>query len=253
MVEIVAEVGSNHNGDWVTAMDLISTAKDAGADTIKFQHYPPERYGPHPMKVESLSKLQAAAKLVGIGFLCSVFDQQTLEDYLTECAPTRVKIASPELTDHDLLRACADAGLDIVLSTGMSTEEQIAESVAIIEDLGAKVTLLHCVSSYPAPDFEMNLRAMRRLSRYGPVGLSDHSLDPVVAPVMAVALGAVMVEKHFTLDPNQEGPDHRYALGLLDFEAMTAAVYVAEQMLGDGRKRVMPSEDPTDRRTPAWR
>ncbi len=99
-----------------------------------------------------------------------------------------MKIASPELTHHDLLRACAAAGLDIILSTGMSTEQQVSEAVAVIERGGVKVTLLHCVSSYPAPPEEMNLRAMRRLSRYGPVGLSDHTQYPVIAPTIATAL-----------------------------------------------------------------
>ncbi len=251
-VEIIAEIGSNWNGDQDEAEDLFEAAAKCGADTVKFQHYPDDRYGPHPMSLDDLDLFDDFARQMGVGFLCSVFDEKTLNEYIEGCSPTRVKIASPELTDHRLLGACADAGLDIILSTGMSTEQQISEAVQLIEDKGAKVTLLHCVSSYPAPPQEMNLRAMRRLSRYGPVGLSDHTLDPVVAPVMAVALGATIIEKHFTLNTAQAGPDHSYAMSPEWFTWMVDAVRMAEQMLGDGRKRVMPSEDPMDRRTVAW-
>ncbi len=250
-VEIIAEIGSNWNGDQDTAEDMFETAAKCGADTVKFQHYPDDRYGPHPMSLDDLDLFDDFARQMGVGFLCSVFDERTLNEYIEGCSPTRVKIASPELTDHKLLGACADAGLDIILSTGMSTEHQIVDAVHVIESKGAKVTLLHCVSSYPAPPVEMNLRAMRRLSRYGPVGLSDHTLDPVVAPIMAVALGATIIEKHFTLDKEQEGPDHFYAVDPKGFKQMVDAVRLAEAMLGDGRKRVMPSEDPTDRRTAA--
>ncbi len=250
-VEIIAEIGSNWNGDQDTAEDMFDSAAACGADTVKFQHYPDDRYGPHVMSVGDLELFDDFSHQFGVNFLCSVFDERTLNEYLEACVPTRVKIASPELTDHKLLTACAEAGLHIILSTGMSTEHQIVEAVHVIEDKGAKVTLLHCVSSYPAPPEEMNLRAMRRLSRYGPVGLSDHTLDTVVAPVMAAALGATIIEKHFTLDRSQEGPDHSYAVDPEGFRQMAAAVRLAEVMLGDGRKRVMPSEDPTDRRAAA--
>ncbi len=247
-VEIIAEIGSNWNGDQDTAEDIFEAAAKCGADTVKFQHYPDDRYGPHVMSLDDLDLFDDFARQMGVGFLCSVFDERTLNEYCEACGPTRVKIASPELTDHRLLGACADAGLDVVLSTGMSTEHQIVEAVHVIESKGAKVTLLHCVSSYPAPPEEMNLRAMRRLSRHGPVGFSDHTLDPVVAPVMAVALGATVIEKHFTLDTSQDGPDHFNSLDPRDFREMAYSVRLAESMLGDGRKRVMPSEDPTDRR-----
>ncbi len=250
-VELIAEFGSNWNGDQDIAEDMFDSAASCGADTVKFQHYPDDRYGPHPMSVDDLELFDDFAHQFGVNFLCSVFDGKTLNEYLEACGPTRVKIASPELTDHKLLAACAEAGLHIILSTGMSTEHQISEAVQLVEDKGAKVTLLHCVSSYPAPPTEMNLKAMRRLSRYGPVGLSDHTLDPVVAPVAAVALGATVIEKHFTLDKTQEGPDHSYAVDPDGFKQMVDAVRLSEVMLGDGRKRVMPSEDPTDRRTAA--
>ncbi len=252
-VELVAEVGSNWNGNQDTAEDIFEAAASCGADTVKFQHYPDTRFGPHPMSADDLDLFNDFARQFEVGFLCSVFDENTLREYIETCSPTRVKIASPELTHHDLLRFCATAGLDIILSTGMSTEQQVSEAVAVIERANAKVTLLHCVSSYPAPPEEMNLRAMRRLSRYGPVGLSDHTEDPLPAPVAATCLGATMIEKHFTLDKDQPGPDHWYALSPDGFRVMVNAVRIAETMLGDGRKQVMPSEDPFDRRTPEWR
>lgn len=257
-VEIVAEVGSNHNGNGYIAMQLIDAAAKAGADTVKFQHYPDERYGPHVMPKHWLSMLNGHAKARNIGFLCSVFDLQTLEEYVEECDPSRVKIASPELTDHTLLRACVDADLQIILSTGMSTYEEISDAMRIAGRRAARdrnaLTLLHCLSSYPASPEELNLYAMgsfRALARK--VGLSDHTLDPVVAPVVATALGASIIEKHFTLDRNQAGPDHSYALDPESFKQMVDAVRLAEVMLGDGVKRVMPSEDPTARRTEEWR
>jgi N,N'-diacetyllegionaminate synthase len=252
-VDLVAEVGSNHNGNGYTAMMLIDEAAKAGATTVKFQHYPDARYGPNSMPRNWLHMLDQHAKNKGVGFLCSVFDQRTLEEYVAGCQPTMVKIASPELTDHRLLHAAADAGLHIVLSTGMSTIGQIYEAWDLVRSYGVDSTLLHCLSSYPAPPDELNLLAMTDLSHYGNYGLSDHTLDPVVAPVTAVALGATMIEKHFTLNRGQDGPDHSYAVDPAGFKQMVDAVRLCEQMLGDGVKRVMPSEDPDARRTEEWR
>ncbi len=255
-VELIAEVGSNHNGDYATALKLIQAAKSAGADTVKFQHYPADgRYGPVPMPKQWLRPLQDACHEVELDFLCSVFDYGTLLDYVQECEPQRVKVASPELTDNRLLDVCANHVPHLILSTGMSTNGQIVEALDTVytANLQAKVTLLHCVSSYPAPPEEMNLRAMSRLGEFGEYGLSDHTLDPALAPVMATTLGASIIEKHFTLSRGEQGPDHSYAVDPRGFAEMFRAVRLVESMLGDGRKRVMPSEDPTDRRTEEWR
>ncbi len=254
-VELVAEVGSNWNGSLETAELLINAVAECGADTVKFQHYPDNRYGPHPIPISWLSHLNHVAKSWNLNFLCSVFDIASLHEYVIECEPTRVKIASPELTYNELLLACVDAGLEVILSTGMSTESEIREATAVLytADHDVKVTLLHCTSSYPPPLAEMNLNGMLWLSQFANAGLSDHSLDPIMAPVIATSLGASMIEKHLTLDRQQDGPDHAYALDPKDFSVMVAAVRTAEMMLGDGVKQVMPSEDPSDRRNEAWR
>ncbi len=251
-VELIAEIGSNWNGDEATALTLMYEARAAGADTVKFQHYPDKRYGPHRIPVKLLGHLKEAADSMNLGFLCSVFDLTTLIEYVEVCQPKRVKIASPELVHHELLQACALHGLHILLSTGMSTPTQILDALNVIYAAGGSATTLHCVSSYPAPPEELNLRAMKRLGEFGDYGLSDHTLDPVVAPVMAVSMGASVIEKHFTLDTSQDGPDHSYALDPAGFKRMVHAVRLAESMLGSGRKAVMPSEDPLARRTPEW-
>lgn len=254
VTEIIAEIGSNHGGDTGHAQLLVDAAAGAGADTVKFQHYPDTRYGPHPLTPQQLRALCDYTHGRKLGFLCSVFDSKTLGEYVRECEPQTVKIASPELTDHALLRECAGYGLRIILSTGMSTTSQILQALEVIyNEADTKVTLLHCLSSYPAPPDELNLKAMLQLGSYGDYGLSDHTLDPVVAPVAAVALGACVVEKHFTLDRGHEGPDHSYAVDPDGFRLMVDAVRMTEQVLGDGLKRVMPSEDATDRRTREWR
>lgn len=251
-VEVVAEIGSNWNGNYQTAEMIIAEAAICGADTVKFQHYPDERYGPHVLSRDDLIDFSDKAVSHGMRFLCSVFNLRTLRDYVDAVTPTRVKIASPELTDHDLLRACGESGLEVILSTGMSTKDQVFEALNVLYDVDATVTLLHCTSSYPAPPDEMNLKAMKTLSSIASFGLSDHSLDPTIAPVVATALGASMIEKHFTLNRFDQGPDHGYSLDPPYFAAMVAHIRCAEQMLGDGDKRVMPSEDPTDRRTEEW-
>lgn len=264
MIELIAEVGSNHNGDLDTAKELVCAAAAAGADTVKFQHYPDERYGPHPMPAHWLRYLGVVAESEHVGFLCSVFDERTLTEYVRECRPSRVKIASPELTHHRLLAAARDAGLQIILSTGMSTEEEVYEAIRVCDkgkpDDALYTLVLQCVSSYPSPPEEMNLRVIAEGEWNG---LSDHTLDPVVAPVAATAMcfsnllpphrREFLIEKHFTLDKTQDGPDHSYAVDPDGFRRMVDAVRMTESMLGDGLKRVMPSEDPLDRRTAEWR
>lgn len=246
-VEVVAEVGSNWNGNLRTLDKLAIEVASAGADTLKVQHYPPA-LGPHPFTKLQLRQARQIAHSHGLKFLASVFDQRTLDEYLDVCDPDRVKIASPELTRDDLLEQLPP--LVVLLSTGMSTLEQIDHANEILDGDADSLVLLHCVSAYPAPPREMNLRVLKAMkARYGhPVGLSDHSLNPTVAPTAAVALGAILVEKHLTLSRDQKGPDHAYALGPAGFADMVSAVRACDRMLGSGKKRVMPSEDPTDRR-----
>ena len=249
MTWIVAEIGSNHDGDLAKAYELIDAAAECGADAVKFQHYPDTSFGPVPMPQEWLGDLYDHANAKGVDFLCSVFDARTMREYL-ELEVGLVKVASPELVRDDLLDMIPD-GYEVMLSTGMSTVPQINHAVARLR-YRSTLTLLHCTSAYPPPPSEMNLRAIPTLRElYGlPVGFSDHSLD-VTAPVAAVALGACVVEKHFTLARGGAGPDHFYALEPWSFRRMVGLVRETELMLGDGVKRVMDCEDPTDRRMAA--
>lgn len=246
-VEVIAEIGSNWNGDMGVLNQLAEVAARAGAATVKVQHYP-DQLGPCPFTPAQLATAKGLIRAWDVGFLASVFDQRTLDDYRTVCKPARVKIASPELTKDDLLAELG--GLEVLLSTGASNLRQVRHATSLLNRVDAtSVTLLHCVSAYPAPPDHMNLRAMVTLTGLATsVGLSDHTMHPYAAPVAAVALGATVIEKHLTLSRDGDGPDHPYALEPDEFTNMVDAIRLTESMLGDGLKRVMPSEDPHDRR-----
>jgi N,N'-diacetyllegionaminate synthase len=258
-VYVIAEIGSNHDGDLDQAKRLIHVAADAGADAAKFQLYRadklyPGTITPGALPDQWLPLLKTACHEAGIEFLCSIFCAETLAAYL-EVQPAAIKIASPEATNLDLLADAARTGLPLIISTGATTWddlEQLEDTLSdhALDPLGfADHVLLHCVSAYPADPAQLNLRAIAEMAEtyYVPVGFSDHTLrtEPAVA---AVAAGACMIEKHLTLDRNLEGPDHPFALEPDEFADMIDSIRQVEQMLGDGNKRVMPSEDPTDRR-----
>jgi N,N'-diacetyllegionaminate synthase len=254
-VYVIAEIGSNHDNDLDQAKQLIQTAADAGADAAKFQLYRADKLYPGQITPGALDdvwlpELKTTCHEAGIEFLCSIFCTETLAAYL-EVQPAAIKIASPEASNLDLLRACAETGLPLIVSTGAMDWTMLDRSVDVLGN--ADVVLLHCVSAYPAPPEHLNLRAILSLSkRYNvPVGFSDHTLGSQGVSVAAVALGACVIEKHLTLDRNLEGPDHPFALEPDEFRQMVDAIRQTEQMLGDGVKRVMPSEDPTDRRQTA--
>lgn len=248
---VIAEIGSNHDGSMLQASQLIQAAADAGADAAKFQFYRADKLYPGTITQgavpdEWLPLLKAACHEAGVEFLCSVFDLETLDAYLA-VGPAAVKIASPEATNQRLVAAAADTGLPVIVATGAMTGVEVDRAHF---HAGERQVLLHCVSAYPADPGQMNLGVVARMAaRYNvPVGLSDHTLDPVVAPVAAVVLGACMVEKHLTLDRSGAGPDHGFALEPGEFALMVEAVGLAYRMRGDGVKRVMASEDATDRR-----
>ncbi len=249
-VQIIAEVGSNHNGSLEQAYDLIDAAAHAGADSVKFQLFNPDELypGQHtPGSIEQawLPRLDSYCRAREVIFGCSVFDLETLERYL-DFDPEWVKIASPEAMNRELLEEAANCGVPLLVSTGaMDIDDLVFGPMEILD--GAGVTWMHCTSAYPAPAEEMNLRALWCYPE--PYGLSDHSLHPSMAPVLAVALGASVIEKHITLDRNQAGADHGFALEPDEFRTMVADIRLAEVMLGDGVKRVQPSEDRYDRRT----
>ena len=245
-VFVIAEAWVNHNGDFKTALDLVSAAKTAGADAVKFQMFSSQRlWGDDRIKHLELSKDQftdiaAFCRYINIEFMCTPFGVEELE-FLTPLLK-RVKIASGCITRAPLLEAVSATGLPVIMSTGMSTMYEIV--MAVHEYLQREVTLLHCTSSYPCRLEDVNLKVMKELGDRSscPVGLSDHT-SGITVPIAAVALGAVMIEKHLTLDRNQEGPDHKSSITPKEFKGMRMAIIEVEAALGDGIKRVLPCEE----------
>lgn len=266
---IIAEAGVNHNGDMGLAKKLIDAAKEAAVDAVKFQTfraedvasrqaekapYQKETTGSGESQFEMIRKLELSesdfeelsdyARGRGIVFLSSPFDRRSV-DLLDRLGVPAFKIASGEITNTPLLRHVARKGKPVILSTGMSTLAEIDEALQVIGREGAKdIVLLHCVSSYPAKAEEANLRAMETLrSAFGlPVGFSDHTLGSTVA-IAAVALGAVMLEKHFTLDRGLPGPDHRASLEPKELKLLVKAIREVERAMGDGVKRPTQEEE----------
>lgn len=264
---IIAEAGVNHNGSLDRALAMVDAAADAGADYIKFQSFVPEALVvPHAEKaayqktqtgggsqLDMLRELQldeaahrtliARCEERGVAFLSSPFDIGSVA-MLAVLGVREYKIASGELTNLPLLRAVARVADRVFLSTGMSTLDEIAASLDALEAAGlerAHVTLLHCTTEYPTPYDEVNLLAMVEIGRVFalPVGYSDHTLGIEVS-VAAAALGAVVVEKHFTLDRSLPGPDHAASVEPNELAALVAAVRNATVALGSGHK------EPTD-------
>ncbi len=260
-VYLVAEVGSNHGGSLDTAMKMVAVAAECGADAVKFQYFRAATMVPknHPdyatFKANEipnfwLPELRSASKAFGISVFFSVFDPADVAALERYDVPA-YKIASAEMTYTALLEAVAATGKPVMLSTGMSTIHDCEEGINRLwqaDDL----FVLHCVSAYPAPPEQVNLSVLRQ---YGGLfkGLSDHTAEPFAAPLMAAALGASIIEKHFTLDRNQEGPDHAFAIEPAELKALATALHSAHLLLGDGNKRVMPSEmaSLSDRRSAA--
>ena len=265
---VIAEAGVNHNGDLDLARRLVDAAAAAGADAVKFQTFrtdalvsaaaPKARYqvettGGGESQQAMLARLElgwdahatlrdhAAAR--GLVFFSTPFDEASA-DLLGELGVELFKVPSGEVTNLPLLRHVAAKGRPVLLSTGMSTLDEVATAVETIRAAGdPPLAILHCVSAYPAPVEDTNLRAMDTLrTRFGrPVGLSDHSLGIEIA-LAAVARGAAVLEKHLTLDRALPGPDHRASLEPTDFIALVRGVRAIERALGDGDKRPMPSE-----------
>jgi N-acetylneuraminate synthase len=264
---IIAEAGVNHNGDVNLAKKLIDAAKRAGADAVKFQtfraenvvtadagkaNYQKETTGDGESQLEMLKKLELTgrdfkklfdySRKKAIVFLSSPFDKTSV-DLLDELGIAAFKIPSGEITNLPLLKYIARKKKPIILSTGMSTLGEIEEALGVLRKEGAEeIILLHCVSCYPAASEDINLRAMDTLRRAFklPVGLSDHTLG-IAIPIAAVALGACVIEKHFTLDRYFPGPDHRVSLEPGELKHMVKAIRDVEKALGDGVKK--PAEE----------
>jgi len=266
---IIAEAGVNHNGDVNLARKLIDVAKEAGADAVKFQTFKAEevvtrsaekaRYQKETtpseqsqydmikkleLSGEDFKHLSAYAQEKGILFLSSPFDKGSV-NLLSELGVAAFKVPSGEITNFPLLKYVAKKGKPIILSTGMATQGEVGEALGVIKEEGIEdIILLHCVTSYPAKIDDMNLKAMETLRDTFklPAGLSDHSLGLTI-PIAAVALGACVVEKHFTLDKNLPGPDHRASLEPDELKQMVTAIRDVERAMGDGIKRPTKDEE----------
>jgi N,N'-diacetyllegionaminate synthase len=254
---VIAEAGSNHNRDLAVARELIDVAAEAGADAVKFQTYtgsslfsaktprfryldddrsPAELLDAIALPREWQQDLAAHASARDIAFFSSPFDAEAVESLAAVGVPA-MKIASFEIVDLPLIRHAASVGVPIIVSTGMATYGEIEDALGAVRDAGnSQVALLRCASVYPAPAEIMNLRAMATMREaFGvPVGLSDHTTGISVASA-AVALGAELVEKHFTLSRAMKGPDHPFALEPDELRAMVSAIREVEAALGNGR------------------
>lgn len=267
---IIAEAGVNHNGDMETARRLVDAAAQAGADMVKFQTFKADRLvtvsankadyqmqttGATESQHEMIRKLELSETMHeeliahcakrGIEFFSTAFDLESL-DYLMSLGMQRVKVPSGEITNLPYLRRIGGFGKPVILSTGMSTLDDIEAALDVLECSGTSreiVTVLHCNTEYPVPMDEVNLRAMQTIASTFrvAVGFSDHTQGIEVATA-AVALGACVIEKHFTLDRNMEGPDHRASLEPAELAAMVRAIRNIEAAMGDGIKRPGPSE-----------
>lgn len=267
-VFIIAEAGVNHNGDIKLAKRLVEEAKKAGADCVKFQtfraealvtadgekaDYQKKQTGGGESQLEMLKKLELTREEflelreycgeLGIAFLSTAFDMESLE-FLESLNPFCYKIPSGEITNYPYLAGIGKTGRKVILSTGMSELCEIEAAMRVLMESGTEeITLLHCTTEYPAPVEDVNLRAMQTLAdRFGvKVGYSDHT-EGIEVPVAAAAMGATVIEKHFTLDKNMEGPDHKASLEPEELSRMVKAVRKVELALGSSEKQVTVRE-----------
>lgn len=267
-IYVIAEAGDNHNGSFELALKLVDAAKAAGADCVKFQTFRTEEVistraekaeyqkastGTDESQYEMVKKLElsfdqfrqikAYCDTVGIRFLSTPFDIPSVR-FLREMDMPFWKIPSGEITNLPYLLEIARTKKPVVMSTGMCEMEEIQAALDVLRENGTpKITLLHCNTEYPTPFGDANLRAMAFIrERFGvEVGYSDHTLG-IEASIAAAALGASIIEKHFTLDKTMEGPDHQASLEPSELKALVAGIRHVEAALGDGVKRPSPSE-----------
>jgi len=265
---IIAEAGVNHNGDKNLAVKLIDVAKECGADAVKFQTFKTEKViskntqmadyqkknlGKEDSQIEMIKKLELSYKDFedlkkysdeeGIIFLSSPFDEESIE-FLDNLVPY-YKIPSGEIVNYPYLKLIAEKNKPIIMSTGMANLSDVEKALDTIYSINqdAEIYLLHCTTNYPTPYEEVNLKAMITLKEAFklPVGYSDHTLG-IEVPIAAVAMGAQIIEKHFTLDRNLLGPDHKASLEPIELKAMVNAIRNIEKALGDGIKKPNKSE-----------
>ena len=264
---IIAEIGINHNGDIDLAKGLIDVAVKAGADAVKFQKrtvnvvYTAEELAtprPNPFGetngdlknglefgMDEYSEINKYCKDLGIMWFASCWDEQSV-DFIDEFNPPCYKIASASITDRDLLNHTAAKGKPLIISTGMSTMEEIREAIRIVEKhIGNRYVLLHCTSTYPATTEELNLKVIESFKSEfdAPIGYSGHETG-MITTVMSTVFGASVVERHITLDRAMWGSDQAASLGVKGLETMCEYIRLWERAKGDGNKIVFDSELP---------
>jgi N,N'-diacetyllegionaminate synthase len=273
---VIAEAGVNHNGSDSLALELVDAAAAAGADAVKFQTFRAEKLvmagaakaeyqvkqtgsGDQLSMLRALELSEEAHRAIlrrcaerGIEFLSTPFDEESAV-FLVGLGMARIKVPSGELTNRPFIEYLAGFDLPLIVSTGMATLEEVHEAVDWIaaarvargfaSPLADRLILLHCTSNYPTAAEDVNLRAMATLAQFSglPVGYSDHT-PGIAVTTAAVALGAIVVEKHFTLDRNLPGPDHQASLEPDELAAMVSAVRIVEAAMGDGVKAPRPKE-----------
>jgi len=269
-VTIIAEAGVNHNGELSLAFELIDAAAKAGADFVKFQSfkadslvtqhakkaaYQIKRNENHETQYQMLKRLElsddmhhsliARCKEKNIGFLSSGFDLNSI-DYLASLQIPIIKIPSGEITNLPYLRHVGGLDKNIILSTGMANMQEIRDAINILQQAGtdlSNITILHCNSEYPTPMSDVNLAAMKKIATQlnVKVGYSDHT-EGIEVPIAAVALGAVVIEKHFTIDRKFEGPDHKASLEPDELSHMIRAIRNIQKAIGSDIKKPSKSE-----------
>jgi N-acetylneuraminate synthase len=263
---IIAEAGVNHNGDFTLAKKLIDVAKDVGADAVKFQTFHAEEIvtlksekaiyqhrAKEKTQYEMLKNLELTfdefrelkkyCNNKAIEFISTPYDCKSVE-FLNEIGVNRFKVASADLINKPLIEAIAKTEKQIILSTGMATLGEIERTISLISDLGnTDIILLHCTTSYPTPYEQVNMNVLDTLKKaFGlPVGYSDHTLG-IEIPIMAVSIGAEVIEKHFTLDRTMEGPDHFASLEPNELKKMVEAIRNVEKAFGSERKAITNEE-----------
>lgn len=266
-VYIIAEAGVNHNGSFETACQMIDAAKKAGVDCIKFQTFKSENLVSHTaqkaeyqklttggnsqqemlkkleLSCESFQRLKHYCDKIGICFLSTPFDLDSIR-FLNSIDMPFWKIPSGEITNLPYLIALAQTRKPVVMSTGMCEIYEIETAIKILQSNGTKdIKLLHCNTEYPTPFEDVNLRAMQTMKDafHLEVGYSDHT-EGIEVPIAAVSMGAAIIEKHFTLDRNLEGPDHKASLEPYELTSMVRSIRNIEKAIGSGRKAPSPSE-----------
>lgn len=264
---VIAEAGVNHNGDLGRAREMVAAASDAGADIVKFQAFTTASLVVHAARTaayqrtntgaedqagllsrlelghDDLTVLAEECRRHRVGFLATAFDLDMIET-LIGMGMDRIKVASGELTNVLALERFGSLGLPLLLSTGMATLDEVRTAVRVLRGAGANdIVVLHCTSLYPAPAETLNLRAMVTMgTQLGlPTGYSDHSVGDHAA-IAAIALGARVIEKHFTLDRSLPGPDHSASMEPDEFSLMVRRLHETAAMLGDGEKKPAPGE-----------